>query len=135
MQNIKNIFFEIIILLFLVYLFSKHNSEIYWLENKLRTITTKSNFKYSNPKIYDSDKTGVDYDGNIHIIFRDKNKNKYSDETIILVGIHEISHIISQENSHNDNFVLVYDILKDTAIKLKLLDKKSKIDESYPQLN
>jgi hypothetical protein len=90
---------------------------------------------YQRPsiKLYHTEQTGVDMSGNIHIRLRRDDGTYFDNETLLLVGIHELSHVISDDFNHGLDFVECYDKLKSSAIRLGMISSESLIDKRYPR--
>jgi hypothetical protein len=56
----------------------------------------------------------------------------HNDDTIKMVFLHELSHVISKEPNHGPQFYKIEDDLRQTAITLGYLDPKSQIEHDYP---
>jgi hypothetical protein len=123
---------EIIVLLFIVWMFSLYNSIISKLENTLRAVVEHGGYNYPHPRIFSSYETGVDTRGNIHLVLYDANNKLFDNDTLILVGIHELAHLLSNDNGHGVDFTEVHRNLKESAIELGFLTDESKVSSMYP---
>lgn len=69
----------------------------------------------------------------IEIVCKDPfTKKIFDSDTIFMVCLHEISHVISKTTEHGNDFQVVYNNLLLAAKRLNYLSEKSKINSSYP---
>lgn len=75
----------------------------------------------------------------IYLVFTDREgKTMYPFSTLLLVGIHELSHILNQGDHHNQLFYTIEQELIDTAFEMELfgslndINHTVMIDPTYP---
>lgn len=67
----------------------------------------------------------------IFLCLRSHNNVTYSDNTLMEVGIHELSHVLCPESKHTLLFYQIYNELIEIAEKEKYYDKKIPMEKGY----
>jgi predicted metal-dependent hydrolase len=79
------------------------------------------------------------YHSSLHSFTKNKQEiylftGNYNQDTILFVALHEIAHIICEDQHHTDKFYELEKVLHQNAVKLGFIDV-NKIDKSYPCMN
>ncbi len=109
------------------------NEKINEIRKFLNTIVIGS--KYKLPKYemgISNDRTYVKNKYYIKIVLRDKYGNYYSMDTLYYVALHEMAHILTEDEHHTEKFLKIENSLITTANNLKYLNKEINLDENYP---
>lgn len=129
MDQLLVLFLFFVFFLSIYFLYSKPN-EILDIKPILEQILNYTGIKNLNYKIY-------------HSSLRSFTKNKkeiylftsnYNQDTILFVALHEIAHIICEDEHHTDTFYQIEKALHQNAVKLGFIDV-GRIDKSYPCMN
>lgn len=92
----------------------------YMLQKEI-TLYPSKNYSYTENK------------NTIYLVIKNKNDQYYSEDTILLVLIHEMSHIISNTLQHTDEFYEIEDTLLKISKELDIISDYE-IDNNYPCL-
>jgi hypothetical protein len=88
--------------------------------------------KMSGPGVGSSTAFRQGYKPIIYICFEDVNMIRFDDETITIAFIHELAHVLSPGEGHDENFMIVERNLTNAAIDMDYIDDDSQIDVRYP---
>jgi hypothetical protein len=125
--------FLVLIVFFLVLLFSPKDEYLESFKPMVQKILVESKqnplkeiqFRKSKDKSYTLDKQ------KIYMVTERENGQKYNQDTILFVLLHEVAHIISPDEHHTIKFFEIEKKLHKKAIELGFL-KISKVEKDYP---
>jgi Zn-dependent peptidase ImmA (M78 family) len=126
--------YELFLILFLffviIYSFYSTPNEIQSIKPIINQILNDSGIHNLNYKLYNSQ---------LHSFTKNKKEiylftGNYNQDTILFVALHEIAHIICEDEHHTEKFQQIEKILHQNAVKLGFIDV-DRIDKSYPCMN
>ena len=128
--------FLVLIVFFLVLLFSPKDEYLESFKPIVQKILVESKqnplqevqFRKSKDKSYTLDKQ------KIYMVTERENGQKYNQDTILFVLLHEVAHILSPDEHHTTKFFEIEKKLHKKAIELGFL-KISKVEKDYPCAN
>lgn len=140
MSNLNYYIVCILIIVLLIYygLYSKKDHIVYLNKRKIKGLKNKINniLEHENIKIYYDivESYNITYTTNkklIHLVIWNNKENKYYDDnTLLYVLIHEITHIICNDNHESKNFNYIEEKLLKTAYNYNYYNDQ--INSEYP---
>ena len=106
-----------------------------YLKSKLNTLCSNLHLQPKYQLHVSQDKSYTMGKEDIYIVLRDSNGTLFDINTLILVSIHELTHVICPSNdnyNHSDLFKKMEDSILETAHHLKICNKNKNVSESYP---
>ena len=106
-----------------------------YLKSKLNTLCSNLHLQPKYRLHVSHDKSYTMGKEDIYIVLRDSNGTLFDINTLILVSIHELTHVICPSNdnyNHSDLFKKMEDSILETAHHLKICNKNKSVSESYP---
>lgn len=125
------IYIFIIIVLFYIFFSRKTNPTINLIQSQLdhilKLMNTNIDYSIQESNYYSYTKNKKDIS-----LVTNLNNQSFTNQTLIMVAIHELAHILSKSNQHTTEFYDIEKILIDKAIKLNYILPDEKIDPNYP---
>lgn len=123
--------------------FQQSDPKIDFLKNKVEPLFTSDNYftGYLEPlnnrdildeiKVYKGNKSYTINKRKVYLCLKDENDEYYSDNMLMYVFLHELSHVICEETGHTQLFHNIFQELLDYAVEEGVYDDTVPIVQDY----